>query len=79
MIEASQTSGAKMQARLAYEHGKRVFLIKSLVSTQQWARSMVDGGRATAVERVDEVAERIVDSDRLNEISKRLRLQPSML
>ena len=79
VIEASHTSGAKMQARLAYEHGKRVFLIKSLVSSQQWAHEMVDGGRASAVERVEEIAERIVDADRLNEISKRLRLQPSML
>ena len=26
VIEASSTSGARMQARLAYEHGKRVFL-----------------------------------------------------
>ena len=79
VIEASQTSGAKMQARLAYEHGKRVFLVKSLVSTQQWACDMVDEGRAIAVERVEDIAERIVDADRLNEISKRLHLQPSML
>ena len=42
VIEASETSGAKMQARLAYEHGKRVFLIKSLVTEQDWTRSMVD-------------------------------------
>ena len=27
VIEASSTSGAKMQARLALEHGKQVFLI----------------------------------------------------
>lgn len=79
VIEASRTSGAKMQARLAYEHGKRVFLINSLVSAQQWAHDMVEKGQATAVGSVEEVADRIVDSDRLTEISKRLHLQPAML
>ena len=31
VVEATSTSGAKMQARLALEHGKRVFLVESLV------------------------------------------------
>jgi DNA processing protein len=31
VIEASKTSGAKMQARLAIEHGKKVFLLRHLV------------------------------------------------
>ena len=79
VIEASRTSGAKMQARLAYEHGKRVFLINSLVSAQQWAHDMVEKGQATAVGSVEEVADRIVDCDRLTEISRRLHLQPAML
>lgn len=34
VIEASRTSGAKMQARLALEHGKKVFLVKKLVTDQ---------------------------------------------
>jgi DNA processing protein len=29
VVEATSTSGAKMQARLALEHGKRVFLVSS--------------------------------------------------
>ena len=33
VIEASSTSGAKMQARLAHEHGKHVFLVRHLVIT----------------------------------------------
>lgn len=37
VIEASATSGAKMQARLALEHGKRVFLLSSLVREHEWA------------------------------------------
>lgn len=38
VVEASATSGAKMQARLALEHGKRVFLLESLVMKQEWAQ-----------------------------------------
>jgi DNA processing protein len=38
VVEASTTSGAKMQARFALEHGKRLFLLDSLVETQEWAR-----------------------------------------
>jgi DNA processing protein len=49
VIEASSTSGAKMQARLASEHGKRVWLIQSLVDQQPWAQKMVHEGRARAV------------------------------
>ena len=55
VIEASSTSGAKMQARLAYEHGKRVWLIASLVDQQDWARTMVDKGQAQIVSSSDEV------------------------
>jgi DNA processing protein len=55
VIEASRTSGAKMQARLAHEHGKRVWLIRSLVTDQDWARRMVADGRAAEVASIDEV------------------------
>jgi DNA processing protein len=41
VIEASSTSGAKMQAQAAYKHGKMVFLLRSLAATQPWARQML--------------------------------------
>ncbi len=44
VIEAGSTSGAKMQARLALEHGKKVFLISSLVTSQPWARTTPTAG-----------------------------------
>ncbi|MFH9329895.1 DNA-processing protein DprA [Streptomyces althioticus] len=49
VIEASRTSGAKMQARVASEQGRPVLLLRSLVEHQEWARKMVDAGRASAV------------------------------
>jgi DNA processing protein len=54
VIEASATSGARMQARLALEHGKKVFLLKSLVEQHAWAKSFERRG-ALAVADVGDV------------------------
>jgi len=54
VIEASATSGAKMQARLAIEHGKQVFLLDSLVTQREWARKYLQRPR---VHQVTDVAD----------------------
>jgi DNA processing protein len=59
VIEASSTSGAKMQARLAAEHGKHVFLIRSLADTQPWAKKMLDEGRAILVTASSDITDRL--------------------
>jgi DNA processing protein len=41
VIEASHTSGARMQARLALEHGRPVFLLRSLLA-HPWASAYAD-------------------------------------
>jgi DNA processing protein len=38
VVEASETSGARMQARLALAQGRPVFLLAPLLATQAWAR-----------------------------------------
>ncbi len=55
VIEASSTSGAKMQARLALEHGKRLFLIRSLVLREEWAQRYAERRGAAVVATVDDV------------------------
>jgi len=55
VIEASSTSGAKMQARLALEHGKKVFLVQSLVTDQLWASKYVSERGAIEVAQVEDV------------------------
>lgn len=55
VIEASSTSGAKMQARIAAEHGKQVWVLRSLADTQEWAAKMLADGRATRVDDLDDV------------------------
>lgn len=59
VIEASSTSGAKMQARLAAEHGKFVFLIKSLADAQPWAQTMLDESRAIQVIQTSDITDRL--------------------
>jgi DNA processing protein len=67
VIEATSTSGAKMQARLALEHGKKVFLIHSLVTTQPWARDYVDKRGAIEVDNVDEVSAQLAAPERVRQ------------
>lgn len=65
VIEASNTSGARMQARIALDHGKQVFLLKSLVTGQPWARDYVDNRGAIEVSDVDEVITRLAPPERI--------------
>jgi DNA processing protein len=55
VIEASKTSGAKMQARLALEHGKRLFLVESLVMQEEWAQKYAERPAVTVVDSVGDV------------------------
>lgn len=45
VIEASWTSGARVQATAALRHGRTVFLLKSLVDSHEWARGYVTEGK----------------------------------
>jgi DNA processing protein len=56
VIEASSTSGAKMQARLAMEHGKLVFLITSLVDSYPWAATYAKRGAIVVADVRDVIA-----------------------
>jgi DNA processing protein len=56
VVEASATSGAKMQARYALEHGKRVFLLSSLVRQRDWARGYLRRGAVEVTDVADIVA-----------------------
>ena len=42
VVEASETSGARMQARLALAQGRPVFLLNGLVERQPWAREYAE-------------------------------------
>ena len=79
VIEAASTSGARMQARLAYEHGKRVFLLDTLVTQQPWAQQMVESRRAVTVSCIEEITSRVVSPDRVRDVSDLLHVEPALL
>lgn len=55
VIEASHRSGARMQARIALEHGRPVFLLSSLLE-HDWAREYAQRPGAHVVDSAAEVA-----------------------
>jgi DNA processing protein len=55
VIQASHTSGARLQARLAVEHGKYAFFLRSLVDEYEWAREFATKRGAIVVSDVEEV------------------------
>ncbi len=57
VVEASKTSGAKNQAREALEHGKRLFLVDSLVMQEPWARDYAQRPGAQVMNSVGDVIE----------------------
>ncbi len=66
VVEATSTSGAKMQARLAAEHGKLVFLVRSLVTDEKWAQTYLRSKpRVFEVETVDDVTKHLESNSRL--------------
>ena len=79
VVEASATSGAKMQARLAIEHGKQVFLLKSLVTERGWARKYLDRPRVYEVSDVDDIIRALrTPEDMRNRAEQRIQLALSL-
>ncbi len=79
VIEASHTSGARMQARLAYEHGKQVFLLDKLVTDQPWAQQMTERRQAFTVSCINDIIRMVALPDRVRDVSELLHLEPALL
>ncbi len=64
VVEASSTSGARMQARFAAEQGKRVWLLQSLVEQFEWAGEFVERyrDRTRVVSDVPDVLDELHDA-----------------
>jgi DNA processing protein len=71
VVEAGATSGAKMQARLALEHGKRLFLPEALVASQEWASKYATRPGVTVVGDLSDILDELV---RIVEIPHQLTL-----
>ncbi|MHB1430536.1 MAG: DNA-processing protein DprA [Streptosporangiaceae bacterium] len=58
VVEAPYRSGARMQARLALEHGRHVFLLESLL-VNDWARTYAQRPNTTVVRSVADVMDHL--------------------
>ncbi len=72
VVEASQTSGARTQARLAREHGRPVFLLNSLLE-HPWARQAATYPNVYVVERGAQITDHL---ERLYDTQQQLTLVP---
>jgi len=72
VVEASSTSGAKMQARLALQHGKKAFLLRRLVTQQRWAKDYLDRG-AVEVQDVDDIIRQLDTIERIRAKSQQVQ------
>jgi DNA processing protein len=67
VIEAGETSGARMQARVALQHGRTVFLLKSLVESHPWAAKYATegayGARAIEISSTADIVNRLNADD----------------
>lgn len=67
VVEASATSGARQQARSALEHGRPVFLLRSLVQSHEWAKTFATlghrGSRALVIDDPADFLNRVRDFD----------------
>lgn len=72
VVEASHTSGARQQARFAAEHGRRVWLLRSLVEGFGWARAFVDRypESARVVDDVSDVLCELRDADAITAVAQ---------
>lgn len=57
VVEASETSGARTQARLALAHGRPVFLTRTLVERQPWAQQIAQRPGTHTIDNPDEITE----------------------
>jgi DNA processing protein len=60
IVEASQRSGARIQARLALAHGRPVFIARELLD-QAWAQELLARPGVTAYAEAEEIATRLED------------------
>jgi DNA processing protein len=72
VVEAGENSDARIQARLAVEHGRPVVLLRAVVEATAWARRLMDqpgvyvaGDAGDALGIVDDLRRDPAEADRL--------------
>ena len=73
VVEASEHSGARAQARMAVEHGRPVILTNLVVDVNEWAKALVGRPGVYVAHGHDEALEHIATVlDKENQVSRLL-------
>lgn len=73
VVEASEKSGARAQARMAVEHGRPVILTDQVVTMNEWAKALVDRPGVYVARGYDEALKHIdAVLDKENEVGRLL-------
>jgi DNA processing protein len=76
VVEASEKSGARAQARMAVEHGRPVILTDRVVEANEWARALIERPSVFKASGIDEAMERIFQvltrDDKVNQLLRDL-------
>jgi DNA processing protein len=70
VVEASQTSGARLQARVAAEQGRRVWFLRSLVQDFEWARTFVHQYPVRVIDEVQAVVDELADAEAMRKAAE---------
>lgn len=73
VVEAGERSGARIQARVAVDHGRPVILTDHVVSATTWARSLVERPDVYVASSLDDVTRRV------DELARRPRMVTELL
>jgi DNA processing protein len=79
VVEASHTSGAKIQAEYAAEQGRILFLTLGQVKKFEWARDLAERDKAVVVRSLDAIIDVLRPSGTLSTIPEDLSITPSLI
>lgn len=79
VVEAGWRSGARMQARVACEHDRQVFLLSGLAGRTEWAAEMLRNREAKLIDGAGCVRRWVADPRRLREAREAMRIDPALI
>ncbi len=79
VVEAGRTSGAKLQAELAAEQGRIVFLTSRQVEKNPWAMELATRGDAIVVKGVEDVLRNLLSLEDLGRVPENLEVMKTLI
>lgn len=79
VVEAGETSGAKLQAEFAAKQGRVVFLMKQQVDQFPWAQKLAESGDAVVVNNVNDVLRNLLTLEDLGRVPEEIDVLSALL